>query len=182
MSDEDEFRVLVRQESSRLLRLAYGVCGRLPSAEDALQTALERAYASWHLVRAADDRPAYLRRMVIREAVKEARRGARYSTLEDATPPEGATPIVPSEERLDLADALKALTPKQRAVVVLRYLDDQSVAEVARILRVSEGTVKRQCYDAVRTLRPLLRPTSPADAPEGVADGFAESITRRRDA
>lgn len=46
MSDEEEFRVLVRQESSRLVRLAYGVCGRWPAAEDAVQTALERAYAS----------------------------------------------------------------------------------------------------------------------------------------
>lgn len=178
MSHEDEFRVLVRQESSRLVRLAYGVCGRWPAAEDAVQTALERAYASWHLVRVAEDRPAYLRRMVIREAIKEARRGARYSTPEDAPPPEGTTPAVQSDDRIDLAQALKALTPKQRAVVVLRYLDDQSVAQVARTLRVSEGTVKRQCYDAVRTLRPLLHPTST----DGSTEGFAETITRRRDA
>lgn len=166
--------MLVHQESSRLVRLAYGVCGRWPAAEDAVQTALERAYASWHLVRVADDRPAYLRRMVIREAVKEERRGARYSPLEDATPPEGTNPTVLSDERLDLARALQALSPKQRAVVVLRYLDDQSVAQVARTLRVSEGTVKRQCYDAVRTLRPLLRPTH--------VEGFVETITRSRDA
>lgn len=173
MSDEDEFRVLVHRESSGLLRLAYGICGRLPAAEDAVQTALERAFASWHLVRVADDRPAYLRRMVIREAVREARRGDRYSRLDEA-PDREASAATGLEDRMDLADALQALTPKQRAVVVLRYLEDQPVEQVARTLRVSQGTVKRQCYDAVRTLRPLLRPTPP--------DHRTETTTRSRDA
>lgn len=49
MLDEDDFRVLVHQESAGLLRLAYSICGRLPAAEDAVQIALERAFASWHL-------------------------------------------------------------------------------------------------------------------------------------
>lgn len=166
MPDEDEFRALVQQEASGLLRLAYGVCGRLAAAEDAVQNALERAYASWHLVRAADDRPAYLRRMVVREAVREVRRGARYSLLHDGPVPDPAGAGAGVDDRLDLAVALRVLTPKQRAVVVLRYLEDLPVEQVARTLRVSEGTVKRQCFDAVRRLRPLLGPPVPAALPE----------------
>ncbi len=125
-------------------------------------------------MRVAEDRPAYRRRMVIREAVKEARRGARYSHLEEVAPPPVVLATGQLEDRMDLAQALRALTPKQRAVVVLRYLEDQSVQEVARTLRVSEGTVKRQCFDAIRRLRPLLH--------HSTATSLADTTTRRNHA
>lgn len=153
---DDAFRDLVRSNQTRLLRLAYGVTGRWASAEDAVQTALEKAYSSWHLVRRAEDQAAYVCGIVIREAVREARRTGRWSVLShhyDVTSGGGSP-----EDRLDLASALSGLTPKQRAIVVLRYVDDLPVAEVARILRVGEGTVKRQSHDALRTLRDLLGP------------------------
>jgi RNA polymerase sigma-70 factor (sigma-E family) len=162
-SREDGFRALVRAEMPRLLRLAYGVTGRWSTAEDAVQDALVKAYSSWHLVRRAEDQGAYVRRIVVREAVREARRSARYGRLDtgdhdahDARESAGRPSW--AEDRLDLAAALAGLTPKQRAVVVLRYVDDLPVAEVARTLRVGEGTVKRQCSDALRTLRGLLGP------------------------
>jgi len=127
-SDADAFRDLVRTHQSRLLRLAYGVTGRWSTAEDAVQMALEKAYSSWHLARRAEDQSAYVCGIVIREAVREARRAGRWSVLEydhDAT-----SAVASPEERLDLAAALSGLTPKQRAIVVLRYVDDLPVAQV----------------------------------------------------
>ncbi|WP_380164770.1 RNA polymerase sigma factor [Jannaschia sp. R86511] len=155
---DDGFRELVRAEQPRLLRLAYGVTGRWASAEDAVQAGLEKAYSAWHLVRRAEDRTAYVRRIVVREAVREAKRQARWGTLEPAAADSAARAVGSPEDRLDLAAALAGLSPKQRAVVVLRYVDDLPVAEVARTLSVGEGTVKRQCHDALHTLRGLLGP------------------------
>lgn len=65
-------------------------------------------------------------------------------------------PFASSVDRLDLAKALEELTPKQRAAVVLRYLEDRPVAEVADVLGVSPGAVKRQCHDAMARLRRVL--------------------------
>lgn len=180
-SREDGFRALVREELPRLLRLAYGVTGRWSSAEDAVQDALVKAYSSWHHVRRAENQGAYVRRIVVREAVREARRTARYGRLDDESHAahdarESAGRPTWAEDRLDLAAALAGLTPKQRAVVVLRYVDDLPVAEVARTLRVGEGTVKRQCSDALRTLRGRLGPRQldSSDQGNGSHDGHQE--------
>ncbi|MGH8938324.1 MAG: sigma-70 family RNA polymerase sigma factor, partial [Actinomycetes bacterium] len=69
-------------------------------------------------------------------------------------------------ERVDLARALAELTAKQRAVVVLRFVEDRSVGEVAVILGIAQGTVKRQTHDAVRRLRRLIPdPDVPQEVP-----------------
>ena len=68
-------------------------------------------------------------------------------------------------ERLDLVQALAGLTPKQRAVVVLRFIEDRPVREVAQILEIGQGTVKRQTHDAMATLRlGMITPAETAQA------------------
>jgi RNA polymerase sigma-70 factor (sigma-E family) len=141
----------------RLRRFAYAVCGDSHRADDLVQGALERMYVAWPRIHDVADPGAYVRTVLVRLAVRDTRR--RWSReLATAAPPEQAAPnhAARSVDRLDLGQALAGLTPKQRAVLVLRFLEDRPVAEVAAILGIAEGTVKRQTHDALRQLRKQL--------------------------
>jgi RNA polymerase sigma factor (sigma-70 family) len=116
----------------------------------------------------ADDPAAYLCRIVVNESLREARRSSLLSLREEVWQPPSA-PSDRIEERLDLGRLLGLLPVKQRAVVVLRFLEDQPVAAVARTLGISEGTVKRQSFDAVRTLRRAMTATGGPAARGAVA-------------
>lgn len=94
-------------------------------------------------------RDAYLRRIVVNEALTVLRVQRRSTVVESA--PERAGRV--DESVLDLQQALAVLPERQRAVVALRFVDDQSVAETADLLGISEGTVKSQTSKALDTLR-----------------------------
>lgn len=152
---EDSFLAVTGAELPRLRRLAYAMCGDWHRADDLVQDALERVYAAWSRAHAASDPGAYLRTTLVRRAISETRRHwwRREYTRE-------ALPEVPSGDhadgiaaRLDLAGALAGLTVKQRAIVTLRFVEDRSIEEVATILGVGHGTVKRQTHDALARLR-----------------------------
>jgi RNA polymerase sigma factor (sigma-70 family) len=85
----------------------------------------------------------------------------RQQRVDDAT---GST-----ADRQDLATALNVLTPKQRAIVALRYLEDRAVTEVAEVLGISCGTVKRQSHDAMAVLRRHLSASHEDDCPHQAA-------------
>jgi len=155
---ERSFREFAAAELPRLRRFAYAVSGDWHRADDLVQGALERMYVAWPRASAANDPGAYLRTVLSRLAISESRRPWRRRELvADRVPDADVADAVPGlVDRLDLAQALAGLTVKQRAVVVLRYLEDRPVAEVAEILGIAEGTVKRQCHDGVRHLRRLL--------------------------
>jgi RNA polymerase sigma factor (sigma-70 family) len=107
--------------------------------------------------------------MLLRLHVSERRRGwFRHEHPTDTTAVEtaamlrGADQVVP--ERLDLLTALAGLSERQRAIVILRYVEDRPVQEVADIMRTGVGTVKRQSHDALRHLRDTLTPWGLAHA------------------
>ncbi|MGH3246245.1 MAG: SigE family RNA polymerase sigma factor [Trebonia sp.] len=151
-SDED-FDAFMRGRWPAMVRLAYALTGDTGHAEDLAQAAFARAYASWGRVRRAGDPDAYVRRIVInthrsrlrKHRVPEELRG----DLADAVGGQQQGP----GERQELLDALSALGPRQRAVVVLRYWLDLSEAETAAALNCSVGTVKSQASRALATLR-----------------------------
>jgi RNA polymerase sigma-70 factor (sigma-E family) len=157
--DRDEaFREFVLGQAGSLRRLAYAVTGDWHRADDLVQGALERAYVHWHRVAAADEPGAYVRTILVRLAASEGRRSwrRREHLAEQVPEMPGTAEDERAGERIDLARLLAGLTVKQRAVMVLRFLEDRPVHEVAAVLGVAEGTVKRQTHDALERLRSLL--------------------------
>ena len=155
-----EFAEFMAARSSQLYRSAYLLTTSSHAAEDLLQTALAKTFASWGRVRAADDPVAYVHGVLIKSFLSERRR--RSSTelpVADASHI-GATrvPATPPDptERVALMTALSQLAPLDRAVVVLRFWEDRSVAQTADDLDLSEAAVKNRSLRALRTLRGLL--------------------------
>lgn len=150
--DEQEFCDFFAARGPTLRRIAYLVVGDWHTAEDVTQTAMARLYGRWRRVR-LDSVEAYARKAVVNEALSalRRRRDVPVETLHDGALGHAAGPTDPLDDRL--ARALRALPPQQRATVALRFLDDQSVAETARVLGVTTGTVKSQTARALSTLR-----------------------------
>ncbi len=127
-----------------------------------MQQTITSLYVHWRRASAATHLDAYVRQMLVRAFIDEKRRPWSRVRLNDA-PPERAGPAGPDvEDRLVLRAALQRVPRRQRAVLVLRYLCDLSVAETATALRCSEGTVKSQTSHGLNTLRRLLGVQTPA--------------------
>jgi RNA polymerase sigma-70 factor (sigma-E family) len=145
---------VARQRS--LMRTAYAVLGSWPAAEDAVQTAFTQLYVHWPRIQpgAVD---TYARRTVVHACFRIAKQRNREPAVGEL--PE--RPVAGPEsglERLDLMQALAGLSPRDRAVVALRFLDDLPVAEVARVLDLPEGTVKSRTARALDRLQAVLAP------------------------
>jgi RNA polymerase sigma-70 factor (sigma-E family) len=157
-TDDADFTSFVAASSRRLLRSAYLMTGDLPDAEDLLQTALERAYRRWPSIRCKDVPEAYVRKILVTTAVDARRRRRVRSIPLDKEllrgEPDAAIEAVPG--RAALLAAVRELPLGQRAVLVLRYFDDLTEAETARILGCSVGTVKSQHARAMARLNELV--------------------------
>lgn len=154
--DEAEFTRWALSARPRLIRTAVLLSGDLARAEDVVQEALTQVAARWSRLR--DGNPdAYARRCVVTGDVSWWRR-RRHEVVRDLDLGKDDEPVTASgseqvERRLVLDQALARLTPRQRAVVVLRYYDDLSERDVAETLGVSVGTVKSQTHLALRRMR-----------------------------
>src|SRR5215469_3475961 len=124
-------------------------------AEDLTQSALIRTYLAWSRLRDPEKAEAYARRTLLRLALRARQRrwtgGIAADRLADL--PEHERDGAGSDLALDMRRALAALPVTQRAVLVLRYLDDQSEAETARMLGISAGTVKSRAARGLASLR-----------------------------
>jgi RNA polymerase sigma-70 factor (sigma-E family) len=154
-ADEDDYEAFYASVWPRLFRLTYAICGDVGRAEDAVQSAMAKAYASWRRVRSAEHPEAYVRRMAVNEVLSLRRR--RWWKAEHAghVPDVGAAVSAEQDvvDRAELWEALMRLAPRQRAVLVLRYYEDLSEQRIAEVLGCSQGTVKSQASDALATLR-----------------------------
>ena len=146
-----------------LYRTAYLLTGSHVDAEDLAQTALVKAYLAWPKVTAAASPDAYVRR-ILTNAFLSSRRPLRVARerLVDRTPEIEAPPF--SEDRLHLWPHIQALAPRQRAVIVLRYYEDLTEAQIAETLGCSPGTVKSTASDALKALRTHLDPAEGAQS------------------
>ncbi|GAA5115962.1 SigE family RNA polymerase sigma factor [Alloalcanivorax gelatiniphagus] len=153
-SDQAAFDAFVRRSSDRLVRTAYLLCGDRGHAEDMAQTALLRTARRWPSARREPE--AYARRVVVNLA-KDRWRALRRRP--DEAPLEHDVPIPVRDgvaDRDQLLRAAQQLPAGQRAVLVLRYFDDLSVADTAAALGCSTGTVKSQTARALERLRAAL--------------------------
>lgn len=152
----DDFAEFVRQTLPGLLRYGHMLTGNPHDAADLVQTVLERIGARWPtIVRKTGDPVAYARRAMVNAHVSRWRRTRRESLLAELPD----VPDVPRDDPFEnepLWEALRGLPPRQRAVLVLRYYEEKSEAEIAAVLGVSRGTVKSQASKAMATLRGRL--------------------------
>jgi len=148
---EESFATYVAERRPALVRTAYLLCGDVHLAEDLVQGALIKAVGHWR--RIGDHPEPWLRKVIVNEHISRWRKHRGRERLTDAVPD---TPAASGGADLDLAAALDRLAPRQRAVVVLRYYEDLTEAETARVLGVAIGTVKSQHRDAIARLRQLV--------------------------
>jgi RNA polymerase sigma-70 factor (sigma-E family) len=151
--DFDEF---VRARSTGLLRVAYLLMGERGAAEDLVQEVLEQMYVHWRRIRGGVPE-AYARRALVNRATNRWRRRRPETALNevDVSSPDHSEGVA---VRTAVLEALRELPPKQRATVVLRYLEDLPVAEVAAAMNCSIGTVKSNTKRGIDRLREVLGP------------------------
>lgn len=151
---DDEFHAFVAERLDRWRRSAYLLCGDWHLADDLVSQALIRLHRGWSKVTRADNIDAYAQKVLTRCWLTE--RGRRWRRLEQTYSEPPSHSYQPDDrvvDRLPLADLLRSVGPRQRAVVILRFYLDHSVEETAEILGVSTGTVKSQSARALDILR-----------------------------
>jgi RNA polymerase sigma-70 factor (sigma-E family) len=165
---ESEFTEFVAERTHALFRVAYALTGNQHAAEDLLQTALAKTFAKWS--RISSDAEGYVKRILYRDWISLWRWRSRRPETPVPTPPDRARGDGADETilRLVLRDALLSLPPRQRAVIVLRYLDDLGEREVAEILGCSPGTVASQASRALSKLRRTVGPYTFIETDSGV--------------
>lgn len=156
-ADVSAYSDFVTARSGRLFGTAYLVIGDYQLAQDLLQDALVRTYVAWPRLRDPGNAEAYTRRTIITTAISWRRRRSFHERVtgdlpEDRAPDE----IAGIGARDELWQALRLLPPRQRTTVVLRYCEDLSETETARLMACSVGTVKRQASLALGKLRDQL--------------------------
>jgi RNA polymerase sigma-70 factor (ECF subfamily) len=155
---DEEFRQFVTARTPSLLRTSYLlVGGDWALAEDLLQVALTKTYLSWGRIRDRGALDAYVRATLATTATSWWRRkwlGERPTeVLPEGAFDDGSSQV---DERDALWSLVRSLPARQRAVLVLRFYEDMSEADVARTLGIAQGTVKSTTSRALAALRVQL--------------------------
>lgn len=159
-----EYLAYVHARAHALRRVAHLLCGDGHQADDLVQETITKLYARWPRLGRVDNLDAYVHTMLVRTFLDERRRGWWKVRLSGALPEPAEPGGVPSEDRAVLRAALSQVPPRQQAVLVLRFLCDRPVSDVARILGCSEGTVKSQTSHGLTALRKILGDRLPANS------------------
>jgi RNA polymerase sigma-70 factor (sigma-E family) len=150
------FEEFARGRASHLFRSAWLLTGSREEAEDLVQETLAKVYVRMHrrLVPRLENPAAYAQVVLTRTFVSNRRRRSS-SELSYADPPGSIAGdhAELSDLRVSLHWALGQLSPIDRAVLVLRYLEDLSVEEVAHLLELSPGAVKNRSMRALARMR-----------------------------
>lgn len=159
-----EFEEFVTARSAALFRTAVLLTGNRQDAQDLVQSALERACRHWDRVAAAEQPEAYVRRILVNSLKDRWRLRRRIVEVpfDDAWPsaPSGQSPYRQVELRREMIAELRRLPVGMRSVLVLRYFEDLTEAEIARTLNCSAGTVKSQAARGLARLRSALGPAA----------------------
>jgi RNA polymerase sigma-70 factor (sigma-E family) len=156
VGDDQEFADFVTARMPAVLRWAHLLTGDRGRAEDLVQHAFAATYRHWRRI-TPDGAEAYVRKAVLNAHLSWWRRGPHRHERPVGEVPErpGSEPAGVVDERDAMWAALAGLPPRQRAVLVLRYYEDLSEAEIARVLDIAPGTVKSQAAKGLAHLRAL---------------------------
>jgi RNA polymerase sigma-70 factor (sigma-E family) len=157
---DSEFTAFVLATGTQLHRAALLLTGDHHLAEDLTQATYAKVFAAWRRVSATDNPLAYARTTLLNTFLSHHRLRRNSERPMDLTVGDLATPPADDALRLDLLAALAVLPALDRAVVVLRYWEDRSVADTAIDLGLTETTVRTRARRALQRLRPLLDPLS----------------------
>jgi RNA polymerase sigma factor (sigma-70 family) len=164
---------LARVRGPALTRYAYLLTGDLHEAEELVQDTIVSVFVGRGRRAEPKAAEAYVKAAMLNRVIDSSRRRRRWTRLVPRLVPVAVVES-PEDAVLDGSDtraALQALSPRQRACVVLRFYEDQTVPAIADRLGVSEGAVKRHLSDATRRLAPLLGPDRHARPEEGALGG-----------
>lgn len=180
--DGTEVEAFVDRELDRLTRLAISLTGNRIDADDLVQETLAKVIVAWRKVEASAAPGAYARTIMVNTFVSGKRRMASREVVSDQAVEQGMGAVDSVQAyivRHDLLSVIATLPRRQRAVVVLRYLEDLPVSEVASIMRLREGVVRSTCHRALTTLRAGAPPASPEEsrAVELRASGAASGLS-----
>lgn len=162
-----EFTDYVRTHAAWLRKVAYLLCGDWHRADDLVQAAVTKLFASWQRARGASNLDGYVRRTLVNTFLAEQR--SAWWRLVDlkATDDDAVSRDADRDAVIDLRLALTMLPARQRATIVLRYYCDLPIDDVARTLDCSTGTVKSQTSHAITALRRRLRVEHAPTSQEG---------------
>ena len=177
----DDFTAYVTAKVHWLRKIAFLLCQDWHRADDLTQTTIIKLYANWRRASGCANLDGYARTILVNTFISEQRtHWWRRVTLVSPTAPEsvpttddflGAALERDLELGLDLADALAALAPRQRAVIVLRYYCDLSIEDTAAALHCAPGTVKSQTAYGLAALRARLASGTRSGAGSGPGSG-----------
>lgn len=165
---ERAFDQVARERGAALVRYAYLLCGDWAQAEDLVQDALVKTFSRGRSGLAIANAEAYVRRAIATTTVDGFRVQGRWRAVRHlfAVPDEHPGTADAVGDRLDIARALAALSPRQRTCIVLRYYEDLPIAEIADMLGFAVGTAKRYLSDGIRALEAQLGPLPDTRQPE----------------
>jgi RNA polymerase sigma-70 factor (sigma-E family) len=152
-ADREAFDEFVRARLPKLLRFGHALTGSPHGGADLVQDALERTMLAWSRIDSKDDPEGYVRRIMVNRNVSIWRRYRRERLVDEV--PERQLPDRTRDD--SLWEAIKQLPTKQRAIIVLRYYEDLSEAQIAATMGCSAGTVKSQASRAMAKLRELVK-------------------------
>ncbi len=149
------FTPILGIELDRAYRVAGRILGNSADAEDAIQEALERAWAAWHTLRTPDAAPGWFWRILIngcRSRLRK-RRSQPVRDIGEALESGVSDPFQATLARDAVGRAMHVLNDDQRVTVALRYWGELTVPEIADRMRVPQGTVKSRLHSALAALR-----------------------------
>lgn len=154
----ETFEEFYRKEYLSVVGLAFALSGSRWVAEELAQEAFIAAHRRWDRIAGYDQPGAWVRRVVtnlavssIRRRVVEAKALVRLGHGERDPVPERPTGDV------EFWEAVRSLPRRQSQVVALHYLEDLPVADIAEVLEMAPGTVKKHLYDGRHELARRLR-------------------------
>lgn len=166
-TSSDAFTDFVVEVERPLLRTAYLLTGDHGHAEDLVQTTLVKAHRHWDRVQRADSPLAYVRRVLVTTHVSWRRRLSTSEQVIETVPERAGEDLQARHATTDLVRvALRELSPRARAVVVLRYFEDLTEVETARVLGCSTSSVSTHAARGLAALRRHLDAVDPPEEPD----------------